>query len=53
MNNATSALSTLREAFAPQLEIYASLLRNLRPSGAPLRAGLYYPRIPAFDWWEI
>jgi hypothetical protein len=42
----------LHAAFAPQLEMYASLLRNLHP-GTPLRAGLYYPRIPAFDWWQI
>ncbi len=48
-----AGLRTLHAAFAPQLEMYASLLRTLHPVGTPIRAGLYYPRIPAFDWWEI
>ena len=48
-----SALPKLREFFAPQLEAYAEVLRNLHGSGAPVRAGLYYPRMLLFDWWEI
>ena len=48
-----SALPKLRELFAPQLEAYAEVLRNLHGSGAPVRAGLYYPRMLLFDWWEI
>jgi ATP-dependent helicase/nuclease subunit A len=48
-----SALPKLREQFAPQLEAYAQVLRNLHGAQAQVRAGLYYPRIPAFDWWEI
>jgi ATP-dependent helicase/nuclease subunit A len=52
MKDPSSALATLRAAFAPQLALYASLLRTLHPAGAPIRAGLYYPRISAFDWWE-
>jgi ATP-dependent helicase/nuclease subunit A len=51
--NAPSALATLHAAFAPQLAMYASLLRTLQPANTPIRAGLYYPRIPAFDWWQI
>ena len=48
-----AALPGLRKIFAPQLEAYAQVLRNLHGAHEPVRAGLYYPRIPAFDWWEI
>ena len=47
------ALPKLRRVFAPQLELYARVLRNLHGTGAPLRAGLYYPRMLQFDWWEV
>jgi ATP-dependent exoDNAse (exonuclease V) beta subunit len=48
-----SALSQLRPLFAPQLESYAQILRNLHGQDATLRAGLYYPRMLQFDWWEL
>jgi ATP-dependent helicase/nuclease subunit A len=48
-----AALPKLRKEFAPQLAAYAQVLRQMHGSGAQLRAGLYYPRMPAFDWWEI
>jgi ATP-dependent helicase/nuclease subunit A len=38
------ALPRLRQLFAPQLEAYAGILRNLHGGDAPLFAGLYYPR---------
>ena len=47
------ALPQMREIFAPQIEAYARVLRNLRGAGATVRAGLYYPRISRFDWWEV
>jgi ATP-dependent exoDNAse (exonuclease V) beta subunit len=50
------ALPELRQLFAPQLEAYASLLRNLHGGDAPgcsIRAGLYFPRLSLLDWWEI
>ncbi len=47
------ALPGLRQLFAPQLEAYASLLRNLHGGDARLFAGLYYPRLTLLDWWEI
>jgi ATP-dependent helicase/nuclease subunit A len=47
------ALPHLRELFAPQLEIYAEVLRGLHGREIEIRAGLYYPRLPAFDWWEL
>jgi ATP-dependent exoDNAse (exonuclease V) beta subunit len=50
------ALPELRQLFAPQLEAYASILRNLQGGDAPgcsIRAGLYYPRLSLLDWWEI
>jgi ATP-dependent exoDNAse (exonuclease V) beta subunit len=47
------ALPRLRELFAPQLEAYAGILRNLHGGDAQLIAGLYYPRIALLDWWEI
>jgi ATP-dependent exoDNAse (exonuclease V) beta subunit len=47
------ALPSLREFFAPQLEAYAGILRNLHGGDAHLFAGLYYPRMALLDWWEI
>ncbi len=48
-----AALPELRRLFAPQLELYARVLRNLRGADTPIRAGLYYPRMLQFDWWEV
>jgi ATP-dependent helicase/nuclease subunit A len=51
-----TALPALRALFAPQLEAYAEVLRNLRgvdAGGCVLRAGLYYPRMSLLDWWEL
>ena len=47
-----ASLPTLRKIFAPQVEAYAQVPRNLHGSSAPVRAGLYYPRMLLFDWWE-
>jgi ATP-dependent helicase/nuclease subunit A len=49
----TAALARLRPLFAPQLEAYARVLRNLHGADAVIRAGLYYPRMSLLDWWEI
>jgi len=46
-------LPQLRALFAPQLQIYAEVLRKLHGSGAQINAGLYYPRMLLLDWWEI
>jgi ATP-dependent helicase/nuclease subunit A len=51
--NPDSALVELRRRYAPQLEAYAEVLCNLREPGAAIHAGLYYPRMSLFDWWEI
>jgi ATP-dependent exoDNAse (exonuclease V) beta subunit len=48
-----AALPELRKTFAPQIEAYARVLRNLRGADAKIRGGLYYPRMARFDWWEI
>jgi ATP-dependent exoDNAse (exonuclease V) beta subunit len=47
------ALPELREIFAPQLEAYATVLRNLHGQDSLICAGLYYPRMLLFDWWEM
>lgn len=47
------ALPELRKLFAPQLEAYASVLRKLHGPDARVCAGLYYPRLKKFDWWEM
>jgi hypothetical protein len=47
-----AALPFFRTTFAPQLETYASVLRNLHGNDTKLRAGLYYPRMALLDWWE-
>jgi ATP-dependent exoDNAse (exonuclease V) beta subunit len=43
----------LHELFAPQVEAYAALLRNLHGAEAPIFAGLYYPRMLLLDWWQL
>jgi ATP-dependent helicase/nuclease subunit A len=48
-----ATLSKFRPLFASQLELYAQVLRNLYGQSMAVRAGLYYPRMPAFDWWEL
>jgi ATP-dependent exoDNAse (exonuclease V) beta subunit len=48
-----AAMAGLRELFAPQIEAYARILRNLYGADATLRAGLYYPRMLMLDWWEL
>ncbi len=47
------ALPELRRSFAPQLEAYAAILRQLHGAQTPLRAALYYPRMALLDWWEV
>jgi ATP-dependent helicase/nuclease subunit A len=55
MNDADPAvvLPGLRSLFAPQLQAYAEVLCKLHGEEAQIRAGLYYPRMQLFDWWEI
>ncbi|MGA3343443.1 MAG: UvrD-helicase domain-containing protein [Terracidiphilus sp.] len=50
---AAATLPALRELFAPQVEAYGQLLRNLHGREAPIFAGLYYPRMLELDWWEL
>ena len=40
-----AALPELRRIFAPQIEAYAKVLRKLHGADAPVRGGLYYPRM--------
>lgn len=51
--NPESVLRQFRTTFEPQLQTYAAVLRNLHGANTQLRAGLYYPRMSAFDWWAI
>ena len=48
-----AALPELRSMFAPQIEVYAKVLRNLHGADAAVRGGLYYPRTALLDWWEL
>jgi ATP-dependent exoDNAse (exonuclease V) beta subunit len=48
-----AALAQLRPIFAPQLAAYAEVLRKLHGKEEKIRAGLYYPRLGQFDWWEL
>ncbi len=45
-------LGRQREYYAPQLARYAQALSELEGGKIPLRLGLYYPRVPRFDWWS-
>ena len=51
--DAAGGLAQLRPLFAAQLEAYAQVLRSLHGVDAVIRAGLYYPRMLALDWWEV
>jgi ATP-dependent helicase/nuclease subunit A len=51
--DSAATLGQLRPIFAPQLEAYAKVLRNLHGADAVIRAGLYYPRMLLLDWWEL
>ena len=53
ISDPAAALPDLRDLFAPQLQTYAEVLANLHGKDTPIRAGLYYPRMLLFDWWEI
>ncbi len=48
-----SVLPELRRQFAPQIEAYAAVLRNLHGAGVSLCGGLYYPRMALLDWWQL
>lgn len=48
-----TALADLRRRYASQLQAYASVLRMLHGDAIEIRAGLYYPRMLAFDWWPV
>ncbi len=48
-----SALPEFRETYGPQLLAYAAVLRNLYGPQVQFRAGLYFPRMSLFDWWQI
>jgi ATP-dependent exoDNAse (exonuclease V) beta subunit len=48
-----AAVSALRSVFAPQLEVYARVLRQMHGNATTIRAGLYYPRWTRLDWWKI
>jgi ATP-dependent exoDNAse (exonuclease V) beta subunit len=48
-----SALPELRRQFAPQIEAYAAILRNLRGKDIHLCGALYYPRMALFDYWQL
>ena len=47
------SIREMRRLFAPQLELYAQVLRNLKGEEVRIHAGLYYPRMLRFDWWTI
>jgi hypothetical protein len=49
----SETLAELRPLFAPQLTAYATVLRGMHGADAQIRAGLYYPRMGEFDWWEL
>lgn len=51
--NPETALPDLRKLFAPQLALYARVLRLLHGPATEVRTGLYYPRMRLFDWWEV
>jgi hypothetical protein len=47
-----AALVRLRSVFSPQLDVYSRVLRQLHGEAITIHAGLYYPRMQKFDWWD-
>jgi ATP-dependent exoDNAse (exonuclease V) beta subunit len=47
-----AALVRLRSVFSPQLDVYSRVLRQLHGDAITIHAGLYYPRMQKFDWWD-
>jgi len=42
-----------RAIFAPQLTVYARMLRQLHGGAIKVHAGLYYPRMKMLDTWAV
>ena len=51
-NGRAAFLAAERALYAPQLEAYGRALRAVHGSVAPLRLALYYPALPALDFWN-
>jgi hypothetical protein len=45
-------LARERALYRPQLEGYAAAIRLRDGVERPIHLALYYPLLPAFDWWE-
>ena len=45
-------IAALRPLFAPQLDLYARILRAMQGNSIAVRAAIYYPRMAWFDWWQ-
>jgi ATP-dependent exoDNAse (exonuclease V) beta subunit len=52
-SSGTSAadIAAMRERHAPQLEMYASAIRQLHGNNTLIRTAIYYPRLRTLDWW--
>lgn len=45
-------VAKLRAVFAPQLDVYTRMLRQLHGAATKVHVGLYYPRMKMLDWWN-
>lgn len=45
-------IAKLRAVFAPQLDTYNRVLRQLHGDAIKVNVGLYYPRMKMLDWWS-
>lgn len=45
-------VAKLRAIFAPQLDVYTRMLRQLHGAATKVHVGLYYPRMKMLDWWN-
>jgi ATP-dependent helicase/nuclease subunit A len=52
-NLTDSELPALRQFYAPQIETYARVLRELHGEAAHICGGIYYPRPGLLDWWKL
>jgi ATP-dependent helicase/nuclease subunit A len=49
--NDPGKVAKLRAIFAPQLDVYTRMLRQLHGAETKVHVGLYFPRMKMLDWW--
>jgi ATP-dependent helicase/nuclease subunit A len=46
-------VAKLRAVFAPQLDVYTRMLRQLHGASIKVNVGIYFPGMKFLDWWSV